>query len=80
MKSRTPRIPRSWEKNFTAGGQPILLLCNGSREDTDTMVTVYCSTGRPLDWNPQLSAETSRPVPVEGVDDFSQHPTPGAAP
>ena len=62
------------------GGQPILLLCNGSREDTDTMVTVYCSTGRPLDWNPQLSAETSRPVPVEGVDDFSQHPTPGAAP
>ena len=61
------------------GGQPILLLCNGSREDTDTMVTVYCSTGRPLDWNPQLSAETGRPVPVEGVDDFSQHPTPGAA-
>ena len=62
------------------GGQPILLLCNGSREDTDTMATVYCSTGRPLDWNPQLSAETGRPVPVEGVDDFSQHPTPGAAP
>ena len=60
-------------------GQPILLLCNGSKEDTDTMVTVYCSTGRPLDWNPQLSAETGRPVPVEGVDDFSQHPTPGAA-
>ena len=44
------------------------------------MVTVYCSTGRPLDWNPQLSAETGRPVPVEGVDDFSQHPAPGAAP
>lgn len=62
------------------GGQPILLLCNGSREDTDIMVTVYCSTGRPLDWNPQLSAETGRPVPVEGVDDFSQHPAPGAAP
>lgn len=61
-------------------GQPILLLCNGSREDTDTMVTVYCSTGRPLDWNPQLSAETGRLVPVEGVDDFSQHPAPGAAP
>lgn len=61
------------------GGQPILLLCNGSREDTDTMVTVYCSTGRPLDWNPQLSAETGRPVPVEGVDDFSQHPASGAA-
>ena len=62
------------------GGQPILLLCNGSREDTDIMVTVYCSTGRPLDWNPQLSAETGHPVPVEGVDDFSQHPAPGAAP
>ena len=62
------------------GGQPILLLCNDSREDTDTMVMVYCSTGRSLDWNPQLSAETGRPVPVEGVDDFSQHPTPGAAP
>ena len=61
-------------------GQPILLLCNGSREDTDTMVTVYCSTGRPLDWNPQLSAGTGSPEPVEGVDDFSQHPTPGAAP
>ena len=62
------------------GGQPILLLCNGSREDTDTMVTVYCTTGRTLDWSPRLSAGTSRPVPVEDVDDFSQHPTPGAAP
>lgn len=61
------------------GGQPILLLCNGSKEDTDTMATVYCSTGRSLDWNPQLSASTGRPVPVEGVDDFSNHPTPGAA-
>ena len=60
-------------------GQPILLLCNGSREDTDTMVTVYCSTGRSLDWSPQLSASTGSPVPVEGVDDFSNHPTPGAA-
>lgn len=62
------------------GGQPILLLCNGSEDAPDTMVTVYCSTGRSLDWNPQLSASTGRPVPVEGVDDFSQHPTPGAAP
>ena len=60
-------------------GQPILLLCNGSEEDTDTMVTVYCSTGRSLDWSPQLSASTGSPVPVEGVDDFSNHPTPGAA-
>ena len=62
------------------GGQPILLLCNGSPDTPDTMAKVYCSTGRSLDWNPQLSAETGRPVPVEGVDDFSQHPTPGAAP
>ena len=62
------------------GGQPILLLCNGSPDTPDTMAKVYCSTGRPLDWNPQLSAETGRPVPVEGVDDFSQHPAPGAAP
>lgn len=61
------------------GGQPILLLCNGSREDTDTMVTVYCTTGRALDWSPQFSAGTGSPEPVEGVDDFSQHPTPGAA-
>ena len=61
-------------------GQPILLLCNGSPDTPDTMVTVYCSTGRPLDWNTQISAETCRPVPVEGVDDFSQHPARGAAP
>ena len=62
------------------GGQPILLLCNGSREDTDTMVTVYCSTGRSLDWNPQLSGSTGQPVQVEGVYDFSNYPLPGAAP
>ena len=73
-------LQRGKQLYYSEDGQPILLLCNGSREDTDTMVTVYCSTGRPLDWNPQLSAETGRPVPVEGVDDFSQHPTPGAAP
>ena len=52
-------------------GQPILLLCNGSEDAPDTMVTVYCATGRTLDWNPQLSAETGNPVPVEGVADFS---------
>ena len=59
-------------------GQPILLLCNGSREDTDTMVTVYCSTGRPLDWNPQLSGSTGQPVQVEGVADFSAGLEPAA--
>lgn len=81
-EKQDPQYPNETGKELYGrqGGQPILLLCNGSREDTDTMVTVYCSTGRPLDWNPQLSAETSRPVLVEGVDDFSQHPTPGAAP
>ena len=80
-EKQDPQYPHQTGRELYCGrdGQPILLLCNGSREDTDTMVTVYCSTGRPLDWNPQLSAETSRPVPVEGVDDFSQHPTPGAA-
>ena len=61
------------------GGQTILLQCHGSWEATDTMVTEKCSPGRPLDWNPQLSAETGSPVPVEGIDDFSNHPTPGAA-
>ena len=81
-EKQDPQYPNETGKELYGrqGGQPILLLCNGSREDTDTMVTVYCSTGRPLDWNPQLSAETGRPVPVEGVDDFSNHPTPGAAP
>ena len=62
------------------GGQPILLLCNGSEDAPDTMVTVYCTTGRSLDWNPQLSAETGCPVPVDGVYDFSNYPLTGAAP
>lgn len=81
-EKQDPQYPNETGKELYGrqGGQPILLLCNGSREDTDTMVTVYCSTGRPLDWNPQLSAETGCPVPVDGVYDFSQHPTPGAAP
>ena len=61
-------------------GQPILLLCNGTPDTPDITAVVYCTTGRPLDWSPRLSAGTSSPVPVEGVDDFSNHPTPGAAP
>ena len=72
-------LQRGKQLYYCEDGQPILLLCNGSREDTDTMVTVYCSTGRPLDWTPQLSGSTGQPMPVEGVDDFSNHPTPGAA-
>ena len=62
------------------GGQPILLLCNGSPDTPDTMAKVYCSTGRPLDWTPQLSAETGSPVPVEGVADFSLAAEPQDAP
>ena len=61
------------------GGQPILLLCNGSPDTHDTMAKVYCSTGRPLDWTPQLSGSTGQPMPVEGVDVFSNHPASGAA-
>ena len=60
-------------------GQPILLLCNGTPDTPDITAVVYCTTGRALDWSPRLSAGTSSPVPVEGVDDFSNHPTPGAA-
>ena len=61
------------------GGQPILLLCNGTPDVPDITAVVYCTTGRTLDWSPQFSAGTGSPEPVEGVDDFSQHPTPGAA-
>ena len=61
-------------------GQPILLLCNGTPDTPDITAVVYCTTGRALDWSPRLSAEAGSPEPVEGVDDFSQHPTPGAAP
>ena len=61
-------------------GQPILLLCNGTPDTPDITAVVYCTTGRARDWSPRLSAGTSSPEPVEGVDDFSQHTTPGAAP
>lgn len=60
-------------------GQPILLLCNGSPDVPDITAVVYCTTGRTLDWSPQFSAGTSSPEPVEGVDDFSNHPASGAA-
>ena len=61
------------------GGQPILLLCNGTPDVPDITAVVYCTTGRTLDWSPQFSAGTGSPGPVEGVDVFSNHPTPGAA-
>ena len=60
-------------------GQPILLLCNGTPDTPDITAVVYCSTGRPLDWTPQLSGSTGQPMPVEGVDVFSNHPGSGAA-
>ncbi len=61
-------------------GQPILLLCNGTPDTPDITAVVYCTTGRTLDWSPRLSAGTGSPEPVEGVDVFSNHPAPGAAP
>ena len=61
------------------GGQPILLLSNGTPDVPDITAVVYCTTGRTLDWSPQFSAGTGSPEPVEGVDVFSNHPTPGAA-
>ena len=81
-KKQDPAYPAQLGKELYGkqGSQPILLLCNGSKDAPDTMVTVYCTTGRALDWSPRLSAGTSSPEPVEGVYDFSQHPTPGAAP
>lgn len=61
------------------GGQPILLLCNGTPDVPDITAVVYCTTGRTLDWSPQFSAGTGSPEPVEGVDVFSNHPASGAA-
>ena len=61
------------------GGQPILLLCNGTPDTPDITAVVYCTTGRALDWTPQLSGSTGQPMPVEGVDVFSNHPASGAA-
>lgn len=61
------------------GGQPVLLLCNGTPDTPDITAVVYCTTGRTLDWTPQLSTGTDSPEPVEGVDVFSNHPASGAA-
>ncbi len=61
-------------------GQPILLLCNGSSDTPDITAVVYCTTGRTLDWTPQLSGSTGQPMPVEGVADFSLDPGPQDAP
>ena len=80
-EKQDPRYPHQTGRELYCGqdGQPILLLCNGTPDTPDTTAVVYCTTGRALDWSPRLSAGTGSPEPVEGVDDFSQHPTPGAA-
>lgn len=81
-EKQDPQYPNETGKELYGrqGGQPILLLCNGSPDVPDITAVVYCTTGRTLDWSPRLSAGTGSPEPVEGVDDFSNHPTPGAAP
>ena len=80
-EKQDPQYPHQTGRELYCGrdGQPILLLCNGTPDTPDITAVVYCTTGRALDWSPQLSAETGSPVPVEGIDDFSNHPTPGAA-
>ena len=81
-EKQDPAYPAQLGKELygSQGGQPVLLLCNDTPDTPDTTAVVYCTTGRALDWNPQLSAETGRPVPVEGVYDFSNYPLTGAAP
>ena len=80
-EKQDPQYPNETGKELYGrqGGQPILLLCNGTPDTPDITAVVYCTTGRALDWSPRLSAGTGSPEPVEGVDDFSQHPAPGAA-
>ena len=80
-EKQDPQYPHQTGRELYCGrdGQPVLLLCNDTPDTPDTTAVVYCTTGRALDWSPRLSAGTGSPEPVEGVDDFSQHPTPGAA-
>ena len=80
-EKQDPQYPNETGKELYGrqGGQPILLLCNGTPDVPDITAVVYCTTGRTLDWSPQFSAGTGSPEPVEGVDVFSNHPTPGAA-
>ena len=81
-EKQDPQYPHQTGRELYCGrdGQPVLLLCNGTPDTPDITAVVYCTTGRALDWSPRLSAGTGSPEPVEGVDDFSQHPTPSAAP
>ena len=81
-EKQNPQYPHQMGRELYCrqGGQPILLLCNGSPDTPDTTAKVYCSTGRPLDWTPQLSGSTGQPMPVEGVADFSLDPEPQDTP
>lgn len=81
-EKQDPQYPHQTGRELYCGrdGQPVLLLCNGTPDTPDITAVVYCTTGRALDWSPQLSTETGNPVPVEGVDVFSNHPASGAAP
>lgn len=80
-EKQDPQYPHQTGRELYCGrdGQPVLLLCNGSPDTPDITAVVYCTTGRALDWSPRLSAGTGSPEPVEGVDDFSNHPASGAA-
>lgn len=80
-EKQDPQYPHQTGRELYCGrdGQPVLLLCNGTPDVPDITAVVYCTTGRTLDWSPQFSAGTGSPEPVEGVDVFSNHPTPGAA-
>lgn len=80
-EKQDPQYPHQTGRELYCGrdGQPVLLLCNGTPDVPDITAVVYCTTGRALDWSPQFSAETDSPVPVEGVDVFSNHPASGAA-
>ena len=80
-EKQDPQYPYQTGRELYCGrdGQPVLLLCNGTPDVPDITAVVYCSTGRPLDWTPQLSGSTGQPMPVEGVDVFSNHPASGAA-
>ena len=62
-EKQDPQYPHQTGRELYCGrdGQPVLLLCNGSPDTPDITAVVYCTTGRALDWSPQLSAETGRP-------------------
>lgn len=80
-EKQAPQYPHQTGRELYCrqGGQPVLLLCNGTPDTPDITAVVYCTTGRTLDWSPQLSAGTGSPEPVEGVDVFSNHPASDAA-